>query len=83
MGEFDLVLANLEAAQIQAWADTLWAHVRPNGQLLVSGFLTAESDVVQRALAHAMRVVQHEDGWTAAVFIRADALVLERVRAAD
>ena len=70
MGEFDLVLANLEAAQIQQWADTLWSHVRPNGQLLVSGFLTAESDLVRRALSQPTRVVQHEDGWSAAVFTR-------------
>ena len=70
MGEFDLVLANLEAPQIQALASTLWTHVRPNGQLLVSGFLTAESDVVQRALSEPTRVVLHEDGWTAAVFAR-------------
>jgi ribosomal protein L11 methyltransferase len=71
LGEFDLVLANLEAEQIQAWADALWTHVRPHGQLLVSGFLTAESEGVWRALSQPTRVVQHENGWTGAVFTRA------------
>jgi ribosomal protein L11 methyltransferase len=68
IGEFDLVLANHDATQLQAWADILWSHVRPTGQLLVSGFLTAESDAVQRAFAQPAHVIQHEDGWTAAVF---------------
>ena len=71
MGQFDLVVANLEAAQLEALADVLWAHVRPGGRLLVSGFLTAERDVVWRALSHPSQIVRDEDGWTAAVFARA------------
>jgi ribosomal protein L11 methyltransferase len=73
MGVFDLVMANLEAAQLRPWAGILWSHVRPGGQLLVSGFLTAESDDVWRALAQSTRIVRHNEGWTAAVITRAQA----------
>jgi hypothetical protein len=47
VGEYHLVIANLEV-QTQAWADSLRRHVHRPGQLLVSGFLTAEAGVVLR-----------------------------------
>lgn len=67
LGEFDLVVANLEAAQIRARTEVLLRHVRSTGQLILSGFLTAESELVLRGLPQPPRVVLHEDGWTAAL----------------
>lgn len=70
IGEFDLVLANLEAAQIQAHADPLMRHVRPGGQLLLSGFLEAESELVWAALPRPSDLIEYEIGWAAAVIDR-------------
>ena len=70
LGEFDVVAANLEAVQIHAWAAALMRHVRPDGQLLLSGFLAAEHDLVARVLPQPARLVEYEDGWAAAVVTR-------------
>lgn len=70
LGEFDVVAANLEAVQIHAWAAALMRHVRPEGQLLLSGFLAAEHDLVARVLPQPARLVEYEDGWAAAVVTR-------------
>jgi ribosomal protein L11 methyltransferase len=67
LGVFDLVVANLEAAQIRAWADALLRHVRPTGHLLLSGFLAAEAELVSRALPQPARLVEYEDDWAAVV----------------
>jgi ribosomal protein L11 methyltransferase len=67
IGEFDLVIANLEAAQIEAWTPALLRHVRRDGQLLLSGFLEAEGHLVARTLPLPVSLVEFEDGWAAAV----------------
>jgi ribosomal protein L11 methyltransferase len=67
VGQYDLVVANLDAVQVQAWADSLLRHVHRPGHLLVSGFLTAETDVVSRVLRQPIRLSEQEDGWAAAV----------------
>ena len=75
LGEFDLVTANLEAAQIAGGAERLLSHVRPGGQLLLSGFLTAEFDKVRGAFSQSPTLMEHDAGWTAVVLTRsADAL---------
>jgi ribosomal protein L11 methyltransferase len=75
LGEFDLVTANLEAAQIAGGAERLLSHVRPGGQLLLSGFLTAEFDKIRGAFSQSPTLMEHDDGWTAVVLTRsADAL---------
>jgi hypothetical protein len=40
------------------------------GQLLLSGFLTAEFDVVAQAFSHVPSLVEYEKGWAAAVLTR-------------
>jgi ribosomal protein L11 methyltransferase len=65
VGQFDLVLANLDGDQLQSWASQLMSHVRPGGQLLVSGFLAAEADLVRRALP--MREFLQEAEWCAGI----------------
>jgi ribosomal protein L11 methyltransferase len=67
VGQYHLVIANLEAVQIQAWADSLRRHVQRPGQLLVSGFLTAEAEFVLRALGEPALLIEYEDDWTAVV----------------
>jgi ribosomal protein L11 methylase PrmA len=65
VGQFDLVLANLDGDQLQSWASHLMSHVRPGGQLLVSGFLAAEADLVREALP--MREFLQEAEWCAGI----------------
>lgn len=67
IGQFHLVIANLESVQIRAWADSLRRHVHCPGQLLVSGFLTAEAQAVLRALRAPARLIEYEDDWAAVV----------------
>jgi ribosomal protein L11 methyltransferase len=70
LGEFDVVVANLEAEQIQAYGPSLWRHVKPGGHLLLSGFWTTEVEKVARALPEPARVVESEGGWAAAIVRR-------------
>ena len=65
VGEYDLVIANLDAVQIQAWADSMMRHLRRPGQLLVSGFLMAEAESISRTLPP--RLVEYEGDWAAFV----------------
>ena len=65
-----MAAARLGAAQIHAWSDELMGHVRPTGQLLVSGFLTAESEQVWRPLPEPACLVEYEDAWVAEVIER-------------
>jgi ribosomal protein L11 methyltransferase len=70
LGEFDVVVANLECDQIQAWGSSLWRHVKPGGQLLLSGFWTTECDEIARALPEPPSLVEYEGGWAAAIVKR-------------
>jgi len=70
LGEFDLVIVNVEAAQIHAWADAIRRHVRPGGTLLLAGFLDAERDVVMRGFTPSEVVIRREDGWAAVLLNR-------------
>ncbi len=70
LGEFDVVVANLEADQIHAWGSSLWRHVKPGGQLLLSGFWTTEWDAIAAVLPAPPRRVEHEGGWAAAIVAR-------------
>jgi ribosomal protein L11 methyltransferase len=65
VGQFDLVLANLDGDQLQSWASHLMSHVRPGGQLVVSGFLEAEAHLVRKALP--MREFLQEAEWCAGI----------------
>jgi ribosomal protein L11 methyltransferase len=67
VGQYHLVIANLEAVQIQAWAHSLRRHVHRPGQLLVSGFLTAEAEFVLRTLREPALLIEYEDDWAAVV----------------
>ena len=69
LGEFDVVIANLEAPQIAGCASSLLACVRSGGLLLLSGFLTAELGTVAGALSQQPALVEYEDGWAATVFL--------------
>jgi len=67
-GEFDVVIANLEAPQITHCASSLLASVRAGGSLVLSGFLAAELPIVAGAFSQAPVRVEYEDGWAATVF---------------
>lgn len=70
LGEFDVVVANLESEQIQAWGSSLWQHLKPGGHLLLSGFWTTDVDEIARALPEPASVVESEGGWAAAIVKR-------------
>jgi ribosomal protein L11 methyltransferase len=65
VGEYHLVIANLDAVQIQAWAESMKRHLRRPGQLILSGFLTAEAEAISRTLPP--RLVEYEGDWAAFV----------------
>jgi ribosomal protein L11 methyltransferase len=66
----DIVTANLTGALLIAEATRIRALVRTGGQLILSGFVAAESDSVVRAYAPPFEVTQKasEDEWHAARF---------------
>ncbi len=67
-GTFDLVLANLFAAQLIAFAETLAARLEPGGLVIGAGILDGEADAVRAAWTAAGLVADttwRADGWTA------------------
>ena len=65
--QFDVVVANLEAEQIQKWAPDLLDRVRPGGVLLLSGFLAAELESICATVDLTITHTEIEDGWAAVV----------------
>ncbi|WP_428268781.1 50S ribosomal protein L11 methyltransferase [Haliangium sp.] len=51
VGEFDLVVANIQAAILRAMADALRARVAPGGHLILSGLLTHQAQDLGHDLA--------------------------------
>jgi ribosomal protein L11 methyltransferase len=66
VGEFDVVVANLEAEQIGELGSALISHVRAGGWLIVSGFLAIEREIVVRTLPQVAHF-ENEADWAAAI----------------
>lgn len=68
----DIVTANLTGALLVSEAARIRALVKPDGELILSGFVTAESNAVGAAYAPPFEVAQKtlEDDWHAARFKR-------------
>jgi ribosomal protein L11 methyltransferase len=68
---FDTVLANLTAPLLAERAGELTAGLRPEGTLVVSGFLHEDVPSLRRAFAvHGALEVHTEGGWAAVVVRR-------------
>jgi ribosomal protein L11 methyltransferase len=78
LGEFDLVVANLEAEQIGKWASALRSHVRAGGWLVLSGFIAPERDIVRRSFPESIRF-ENEEEWAATIINLVGARTLEPV----
>jgi ribosomal protein L11 methyltransferase len=64
-GEFDLVLANIQADVILRLAGELSRHLSPGGFLVVSGILTTQEEDVVRDLRLDVVARETEDEWSA------------------
>ena len=64
-GQFDLVVANILSNPLKALAPAICAHVRPGGQLALSGILAAQAEELIAAYAPwiALAVVDTREGW--------------------
>ncbi len=63
-GQYDLVMANILAAPLIDLADKLVSHIRPGGEIILSGILQEQADSVMAAYAPAVRftdIRQRED----------------------
>ncbi len=63
-GQYDLVMANILAAPLIDLADKLVSHIRPGGEIILSGILQEQADSVMAAYAPAVQFVdvrQRED----------------------
>ncbi len=63
-GQYDLVMANILAAPLIDLADKLVSHIRPGGEIILSGILQEQADSVMAAYAPAVHfadVRQRED----------------------
>jgi len=70
-GQYDLVLANIEAHTLTAMADALCARVAPGGLLVLSGVLDGQQDALAaRFDALSLLDVPHEDDWVALLLRR-------------
>jgi ribosomal protein L11 methyltransferase len=70
-GPFDVVLANLFAAQLVAFAPTIAGRLAPGGAAIGAGILAAEADAVAAAWAAAGLVADDEwrdEGWVALAY---------------
>ena len=65
VGQFDVVVANILANPLKALAPAITGHVRPGGQLALSGILTeqAEEMVAIYAPYIALRIADAREGW--------------------
>ncbi len=70
VGQFDLVVANMLAAQLAPIAAEVVRRVRPGGTLVVSGFLVEQEPWVESMLAPATLVARSSgpDEWAVATF---------------
>jgi ribosomal protein L11 methyltransferase len=71
--QFDLIFANLTAPDLQALAESLAGRLRPNGQLIISGFLLNDLPKLQeRFLAQGLLFLKiyQKDDWAALVLKR-------------
>ncbi|GHU04254.1 ribosomal protein L11 methyltransferase [Betaproteobacteria bacterium] len=64
-GQFDLVVANILSNPLKALAPAICAHVRPGGQLALSGILAAQAEELIAAYAPwiALDVADTREGW--------------------
>jgi ribosomal protein L11 methyltransferase len=64
-GQFDLVVANILSNPLKALAPAICAHVRPGGQLALSGILAAQAEELIAAYAPWMvlTVADTREGW--------------------
>jgi len=70
-GQYDLVLANIQARVLIPLADAIAARVAPGGTLVLSGILRPEREEVAAAYAGLTRELTTADGeWIAMVFHR-------------
>lgn len=63
-GVYDLVMANILAEPLIALADKLVSHIRPGGEIILSGILKEQADSVMAAYAPIVRFIdirQRED----------------------
>lgn len=63
-GQADIVMANILAGPLQTLAPTLMAHLRKQGQLVLSGILASQAEQVKHAYQNRMRFgpdAQRED----------------------
>jgi ribosomal protein L11 methyltransferase len=67
-GDFDVVVANIEARVLVDLSAALAARVRPGGVLVLSGILSDQEEDVTRAFGSLrMRAAPHENEWVALV----------------
>lgn len=72
-GDFDLVLANILAAENIRLGQLLVAHLKPGGHLVLSGILIEQEEQVTTAFAAyplTLRAIDHRDEWTCIVYQR-------------
>ena len=64
-GQFDIVLANILSNPLKALAPALCAHVRPGGQLALSGILHEQAEALIAAYAPfiALQIADVREGW--------------------
>jgi ribosomal protein L11 methyltransferase len=70
-GPFDIVLANLFAAQLVEFAPTIAGHLAPGGAAIGAGILAAEADAVATAWRRAGLVADdawRDEGWVALAY---------------
>ncbi len=65
VGQFDIVVANILSNPLRALAPALCAHVRPGGQLVLSGILAEQADELIGVYATYLRlsVADTREGW--------------------
>jgi ribosomal protein L11 methyltransferase len=71
--QFALILANLTAADLLQWSDSLAARLQSRGLLIISGFLSQDRPrVAARFLAHGLTETGHlaQEEWSALIFRR-------------
>jgi ribosomal protein L11 methyltransferase len=64
-GQFDIVVANILSNPLKALAPAICSHVRPGGQLALSGILVEQADdlIASYAPYAELRVADSRDGW--------------------
>jgi len=73
-GQFSIVVANILSNPLKALAPAICGHVRPGGQLALSGILAEQTDdlIASYAPYLALRVADTRDGWVCLAGIKAD-----------